>query len=173
MQGNLFQSGAFCREKIDPCSAIFGLVFTLTSGGGSIRRCAELLKILMEVDFQQYLPLLGVLLLGFVFAGAFLLLSYSFGPKKPTASKLDVYECGVPSIGDARERFSVKFFLVAMIFLLFDVEVVFLFPWAVMLKEFKQAGIGTFAFGAMGVFLLILGLGLLYEWRRGALDWES
>ncbi len=127
----------------------------------------------MEVDFHSYLPLLGVLLLGFVFAGAFLLLSYTFGPKKPSASKLDVYECGVPSIGDARERFSVKFFIVAMIFLLFDVEVVFLFPWAVLLKTFKASGMGPFAFGTMAVFLLILGLGLLYEWRRGALDWES
>ncbi|MCE9624475.1 MAG: NADH-quinone oxidoreductase subunit A [Deltaproteobacteria bacterium] len=127
----------------------------------------------MEVDFHHYLPLIFVLLLGLGFAGSFLLLSYTFGPKKPTASKLDVYECGVPPTGDARERFSVKFFLVAMIFLLFDVEVVFLFPWAVLLKEFKAAGTGFFAFGAMAVFLLILGLGLLYEWRRGALDWES
>lgn len=127
----------------------------------------------MEVPFNSYLPLLFVLLLGLGFAGAFLVLSYSFGPKKPTASKLDVYECGVPPTGDARERFSVKFFLVAMIFLLFDVEVVFLFPWAVLLKEFKAAGTGLFAFGAMGVFLLILAFGLLYEWKRGALDWES
>lgn len=126
----------------------------------------------MEVPFNSYLPLLFVLILGLGFAGAFLVLSTSFGPKKPTASKLDVYECGVPPTGDARDRFSVKFFLVAMIFLLFDVEVVFLFPWAVLLKEFKVAGMGLFAFGAMGFFLLILGLGLLYEWKRGALDWE-
>ena len=100
----------------------------------------------MEVDFHHYLPLIFVLLLGLGFAGSFLLLSYTFGPKKPTASKLDVYECGVPPTGDARERFSVKFFIVAMIFLLFDVEVVFLFPWAVLLKEFKSAGTGLFAF---------------------------
>ena len=126
----------------------------------------------MEVPFNSYLPLLFVLLLGLGFAGAFLVLSYSFGPKKPTESKLDVYECGVPPTGDARERFSVKFFLVAMVFLLFDVEVVFLFPWAVLLKEFKAAGTGIFAFGAMGVFLLVLAFGLLYEWKRGALDWE-
>ncbi|MCC7345479.1 MAG: NADH-quinone oxidoreductase subunit A [Deltaproteobacteria bacterium] len=127
----------------------------------------------MEVPFHSYLPLLFVLLLGLGFAGAFLVLSTSLGPKKPTASKLDVYECGVPPTGDARNRFSVKFFLVAMIFLLFDVEVAFLFPWAVLLKEFKAAGTGFFAFGAMGLFLLILGLGLLYEWKRGALDWEK
>ncbi len=127
----------------------------------------------MEVEFNNYLPLLFVILLGLVFAGLFLLLSYSFGPKKPTASKLDVYECGVPPTGDARERFSVKFFLVAMIFLLFDVEVVFLFPWAVLLKEFKAAGLGVSALASMGFFLFVLGLGLIYEWKRGALDWES
>ena len=127
----------------------------------------------MEVEFNNYIPLLFVILLGFTFAGLFLLLSSSFGPKKPTASKLDVYECGVPPTGDARERFSVKFFLVAMIFLLFDVEVVFLFPWAVLLKEFKAAGLGMQALASMGFFLFVLGLGLAYEWKRGALDWES
>jgi len=127
----------------------------------------------MEVEFNNYLPLLFVIALGLLFAGLFLLLSYSFGPKKPTASKLDVYECGVPPTGDARERFSVKFFLVAMIFLLFDVEVVFLFPWAILLKEFKAAGLGIQALASMGFFLFVLGLGLAYEWKRGALDWES
>ncbi|HKY63755.1 MAG TPA: NADH-quinone oxidoreductase subunit A [bacterium] len=127
----------------------------------------------MEVEFNNYLPLIFVILLGLVFAGLFLLLSYAFGPKKPTASKLDVYECGVPPTGDARERFSVKFFLVAMIFLLFDVEVVFLFPWAVLLKEFKAAGLGVGALASMGFFLFVLTLGLVYEWKRGALDWES
>src|SRR5215471_5912317 len=117
----------------------------------------------MEVDFHNYLPVLGILLLGLGFAGAFLLLSYSFGPKQPLPSKLDVYECGVPPTGDARERFSVKFFIVAMIFLLFDVEVVFLFPWAVLLKEFKATGQGVFSFGAMGFFLFVLALGLFFE----------
>ncbi|HCU25816.1 MAG TPA: NADH-quinone oxidoreductase subunit A [Deltaproteobacteria bacterium] len=127
----------------------------------------------MEVEFRHYLPVLLILLLGFGFAGAFLVLARAFGPQKPLAGKLDVYECGVPPISDARERFSVKFFLVAMIFLLFDVEIVFLFPWAVLLKDFKVSGMGLFAFAAMGVFLLILGLGLLYEWKRGALEWEK
>jgi NADH-quinone oxidoreductase subunit A len=122
---------------------------------------------------QQYLPLIFIFLLGGGFAGAFLLLSYSFGPKKPDAEKLDVYECGVPITGDARERFSVKFFLIAMIFLIFDVEVVFLFPWAVLLKEFKAAGSGLALFIPMLIFLVVLGVGLLYEWRRGTLDWET
>ncbi len=126
----------------------------------------------METNFQNYLPVLFVLALGVVFSGAFILLSYLFGPKKPLPSKLDVYECGVPITGDARERFSVKFFIVALIFLLFDVEVVFLLPWAIVLKEFKSVGWGGFAFGSMVLFLLMIGVGLFYEWRRGALDWE-
>jgi NADH-quinone oxidoreductase subunit A len=123
--------------------------------------------------FDNYLPVLLVFGLGAVFAGSFILLSAVFGPKKPTASKLDVYECGVPVTGDARERFSVKFFLVAMIFLVFDVEVVFLFPWAVALKEWKGTPVAVWAFGAMLVFLLMLVIGLVYEWKRGAMDWED
>ncbi len=122
---------------------------------------------------ENYLPVLLVLLLGASFSGAFILISYLFGPRNPRPDKLDVYECGAPVIGDARHRFSVKFFIVAMIFLLFDVEVVFLFPWAVLLKEFKAAGLGLVIFIPMLIFLLMLGVGLFYEWKRGALDWES
>ena len=128
---------------------------------------------MFELASQDYLPVIFVLVLGLGFAGAFLLLSYTFGPKKPDPSKLSVYECGVPLTGDARERFSVKFFLVAMIFLIFDVEVVFLFPWAILLKDFKLAGQGAAIFFPMLIFLIVLGVGLLYEWKRGTLDWES
>lgn len=124
-------------------------------------------------NIENYLPVLLIFGLGAVFAGAFLLLSYCFGPKKPTASKLDVYECGVPPTGGARERFSVKFFLVAMIFLVFDVEVVFLFPWAVLVKEWKGTPDALGAFVSMAAFLAILAVGLVYEWKRGAMDWES
>jgi len=121
---------------------------------------------------ENYLPLLFLLALGVLFAGLFIVMAYAFGPRRPTAEKLDVYECGVPITGDARHRFSVKFFIVAMIFLLFDVEVVFLFPWAVLLKEFKAAGLGLTVFVPMLIFLLMLGVGLIYEWKRGALNWE-
>jgi NADH-quinone oxidoreductase subunit A len=128
----------------------------------------------MSADgLENYLPVLLIFALGGLFAGAFLGLSYLFGPKKPSASKLDVYECGVPVTGDARERFSVKFFLVAMIFLIFDVEVVFLFPWAILLKAWNGTPEAWIAFGSMLVFLLMLGIGLIYEWRRGAMDWEA
>lgn len=122
---------------------------------------------------ENYLPLLFVFLLGLIFAGSFLFLSFAFGPKRPLAEKLEPYECGVPIQTDARHRFSVKFFIVAVIFLLFDVEVVFLFPWAVLLKNFKEMGAGLSFLLPMGIFLLMLLLGLIYEWRRGALDWEK
>ena len=119
------------------------------------------------------ISLLIILGLGAVFAGLFIFLAYAFGPKKPTASKLSVYECGVPVKSGARPRFSIKFYIIAIIFLLFDVEVVFLFPWAVLLKSFKAAGQGWEFFAPMGLFLLILGLGLFYEYKSGALEWES
>jgi NADH-quinone oxidoreductase subunit A len=122
---------------------------------------------------ENFLPLLFVFLLGLAFAGTFLFLSLTFGPKRPRAEKLAPYECGAPPTGDARHRFSVKFFIVAMIFLLFDVEVVFLFPWVVLLKNFKAMGVGLSVLLPMVLFLLMLLLGLIYEWRRGALDWEK
>lgn len=124
-------------------------------------------------SLNHYLPLLMIFALGVIFAGLFIFLAYAFGPKKPTASKLDTYECGVPIVEDARERFSVKFFLVAMIFLVFDVEVVFLFPWAILLKELKANGQALMVFGSVAVFILMLALGMFYEWKRGAMDWES
>lgn len=122
---------------------------------------------------SPYLPILILLLIGFAFSGAFILLSSLLGPHKPKKEKLEPYECGVPPIGDPRQRFSVKFFLVAIIFILFDVEAVFLYPWAVLFKDFKAAGQGVFVFWEMMAFLLILVLGLVYVWKRKALEWEG
>lgn len=127
----------------------------------------------MYPELEQYLPLLIIFLLALVFSGLFLFLAFAFGPRNPDPEKIDVYECGVPPTGNARQRFSVKFFIVAMIFLLFDVEVVFLFPWAILLKEFKGQGMAWEIFWPMLVFLGMLGIGLFYEWKRGALDWEK
>lgn len=107
-----------------------------------------------------------------LFTGAFLGLSAILGPKKPNPSKLSVYECGLEPVGDARERFSVKFFLIAMLFILFDIEVVFLIPWAVTYKGFIAEGMGLFMLIEMGIFMVILAIGLLYVWRKGALDWR-
>jgi len=122
---------------------------------------------------NPYLPILFLLIIALGFSGAFIGLSALFGPRKPTASKLSPYECGVPTLGEPRNRFSVKFFLVAIIFILFDVEAVFLYPWAVLFREFKALGNGAFIFWEMIVFLFILTLGLVYVWKRKALEWEK
>ena len=112
---------------------------------------------------------LGVLImtgLGLGFAGVMILLSSFLGPKNPTPEKLAPYECGMPAVGDARERHPVKFYLVAMVFLLFDIEVAFLYPWAVALRDLGWTG-----FVQIVTFFLILSVGYIYIWRKGVLDW--
>ena len=94
------------------------------------------------------------------------ILSGFLGPRNPTPEKLAPYECGMPPVGDARERQSVKFYLIAMIFLLFDIEVAFLYPWAMALRDLAWPG-----FVQITVFILILLVGYIYIWRKGALDW--
>ena len=96
-----------------------------------------------------------------------LIMSYVFGVKNPNATKLSPYECGMNPIGNARERFSVKFYLVAMLFLLFDIEAVFLFPWAVVYRDLKP-----FGFVEMLLFILAILAGYIYVWKKGALEWE-
>jgi NADH-quinone oxidoreductase subunit A len=122
---------------------------------------------------NPYLPVLILFVIGMLFTAAFLGISALLGPKKPTKIKLEPYECGMPTIGQPRDRFSVKFFLVAIIFILFDVEAVFLYPWAVLLKDFKAQGMGFFLFWEMVAFLLILVLGLVYVFKRKGLEWEK
>lgn len=122
---------------------------------------------------ETYFPILVLAGIGLALSGGFVLLSHFIGKKNPTAEKMLPYECGIDPIGTPRNRFSVKFYLIAMLFILFDIEIVFLYPWAKLFKEFKAAGLGTFIFMEMVVFLSILGLGLVYVWKRGALDWES
>jgi NADH-quinone oxidoreductase subunit A len=94
------------------------------------------------------------------------LLSYFLGPRNPTPEKLAAYECGMPPVGDARDRQSVKFYLVAMIFLLFDIEVAFLYPWAMAMRDLSWTGLIQIV-----VFFLILVVGYIYIWRKGVLDW--
>ncbi len=119
-----------------------------------------------------YIPLLML----FGFAGLLgviiLALSHLINPKKFSAEKMQTYECGFDPIGDSRHRFSVKFYLVAMLFILFDIEVVFLFPWAVLFKESVASGMGPFLMIEMGIFLGILVIGLIYVYARKALDWK-
>jgi NADH-quinone oxidoreductase subunit A len=116
---------------------------------------------------QGWLSILLMVLLGVAFAVGSVLLSRLFGPRNPTPEKLAPYECGMPAVGDARERQSVKFYLVAMIFLLFDIEVAFLSPWAMALRDLRWTG-----FFQIAVFFAVLLAGYVYVWRKGALDWD-
>ena len=94
------------------------------------------------------------------------------GPKKPTAEKLSTYECGVEPVGSPRDRFPIKFYVIGMLFILFDIEVVFLYPWASMFDTFTQADTWLFGYAEMGTFLGILMFGFIYVWRKGALEWD-
>jgi NADH-quinone oxidoreductase subunit A len=116
--------------------------------------------------FANYLPLLIHFLVALALAGVIVLLSSLVGYRRPTAAKMSPYECGMTPVGDARARFSVKFYLVAMLFILFDVEAVFLYPWAVILRDLKM-----FGFWEMLVYIGIMLVGFFYVWKKGALDW--
>ena len=118
--------------------------------------------------FARYLPFLIHCLLVIGLTTAIISLSWLIGERKPTRAKMAPYESGMTPVGDARGRFSVQFYLVAMLFILFDVEAVFLYPWAVIFRE-----LGLVGFVDMLVFIAILLLGLIYTWKRGALQWES
>ena len=115
-----------------------------------------------------WLGVVIMIVLGLGFAGTMIGLSALLGPRNPTPEKLAPYECGMPAVGDARERQSVKFYLVAMIFLLFDIEVAFLYPWAMSLRDLGWAG-----FVQILTFFAILTVGFIYVWRKGVLDWGS
>ena len=115
-----------------------------------------------------FLPILIMIGLGAGFAAGSILLSQFLGPHKPTAEKSAPYECGMPAVGDARERQSVKFYLVAMIFLLFDIEVAFLYPWAIAFRTMGKTG-----YWQIVTFVLLLVTGYIYVWRKGAFDWSG
>ena len=116
---------------------------------------------------EGFLPILIMIGLGIGFAGGNVVLSQFLGPSKPTPEKSAPYECGMPPVGDARERQSVKFYLVAMIFLLFDIEVAFLYPWAIALRDLGMVG-----FWQIVTFFGLLLTGYIYVWRKGAFDWS-
>lgn len=115
----------------------------------------------------EYLPVLIFLGVALILCVLFLLGSAILAPSKPDPEKLSAYECGFEAFEDARLKFDVRFYLVAILFIIFDLEVAFLFPWAVSLGE-----IGVFGFWSMIVFLGVLTVGFVYEWRSGALEWE-
>lgn len=124
-----------------------------------------------SVMLEQYLPILIFVILGTLMAIGIVvgsrILSYFLKTNHPNQSKLAPYECGFGEFEDARLRFDVRFYLVAILFIVFDLEVAFLFPWAVVIHK-----IGWGGFAAMGVFLLLLIVGFVYEWKKGALEWE-
>ena len=117
---------------------------------------------------SEWLPILIMIGLGAGFAGGSVLLSQFVGPHKPTPEKSAPYECGMPAVGDARERQSVKFYLVAMIFLLFDIEVAFLYPWAIAFRALGPTG-----YWQIVTFFGLLVTGYVYVWRKGAFDWSG
>jgi NADH-quinone oxidoreductase subunit A len=123
--------------------------------------------IAMESYLDSYAPILVHLIFAAGLSAALIVVSSLLGERKPSLIKLSAYECGITPTGDAREPFAVKFYLVAMLFILFDVEAVFLFPWAVIFRE-----LGWFGFFEMLLYILILLAGYIYLWKKGALDWS-
>ena len=119
------------------------------------------------MNLDQYLPVLLFILVGVGVGVVPQVLGRLLGPVRPDSEKNSPYECGFEAFEDARMKFDVRYYLVAILFILFDLEIAFLFPWAVVLHE-----IGTFGFLAMVVFLAILVVGFVYEWKKGALEWE-
>jgi NADH-quinone oxidoreductase subunit A len=116
---------------------------------------------------REYLPILMFLGLAIALSLVMVLSSLVIARQKPDAEKLSAYECGFEAFDDARRKFDVRFYLVAILFIIFDLEVAFLFPWAITLGE-----IGMFGFWSMVVFLGVLTIGFVYEWKKGALEWE-
>lgn len=116
---------------------------------------------------SNYIPILIFLLIGILLGSLLLFLGRVLGPNNPDKQKLSPYECGFEAFEDSRMKFDVRYYLVAILFIIFDLEIAFLFPWAIVLEE-----IGVFGFMAMMVFLAILVVGFIYEWMRGALEWE-
>jgi NADH-quinone oxidoreductase subunit A len=122
---------------------------------------------------NPFIPILLVMLFAVGVAAAMLVVSSLLGKSKDLdPARLQPYECGMTPVGGARGRFPVKFYLVAMLFILFDVDTIFLYPWALSYKTFLNSGLGLFALGEVVVFLAILGGAYVYIWRRGALEWQ-
>jgi NADH-quinone oxidoreductase subunit A len=119
------------------------------------------------VSEREYLPIVIMALVAGLIPAIFVAVSRFLGPRKPSVVKSEPFECGNPATGPAWGRFSVKFYLTAILFIVFDVEVVFLYPWAILFRR-----LGVFGFVEMTIFVAILTLGLAYVWRKGALEWD-
>ena len=122
----------------------------------------------MLIDFlKDYFPIILFIIIAMLLSTGFIVVNFLFSPKKPDPEKLSAYECGFEPFSDSRMEFDVRFYLVAILFIIFDLEIAFLFPWAISLGN-----IGLFGFISMMIFLFILTIGFIYEWKKGALDWE-
>ena len=126
----------------------------------------------MEKLLLEYLPILIFIGVAGVLGGALIVVPLLVAASKPDPEKLSAYECGFPAFGDARMKFDVRFYLVSLLFIIFDLEVAFLFPWAITLTDGSGAENGAFAFWSMMAFLGVLTVGFIYEWKKGALEWE-
>ena len=120
----------------------------------------------------DYAPILILLVLIIGFAVVNLVLSDVLGGRRRSIAKADAYECGMAPIGSARVRLSIHFYLIAVLFILFDVESIFLIPWAATALEFQRLGLGVIVFWEIALFAVVLGVGLAFVWRKGGLDWE-
>ena len=116
---------------------------------------------------QNYFSILLFLIIALILSVGFIMVNFLFSPKNPDPEKLSSYECGFEPFSDSRIEFDVRFYLVAILFIIFDLEIAFLFPWAISLGN-----IGILGFVSMMIFLFILTIGFIYEWKKGALDWE-
>ena len=122
----------------------------------------------MLIDFlRDYLSIIIFLFVALTLSVGFVVLNFLFSPKNPDPEKLSAYECGFEAFGDSRMEFDVRFYLVAILFIIFDLEIAFLFPWAISLGN-----IGSLGFWSMMIFLFVLTIGFVYEWKKGALDWD-
>ena len=122
----------------------------------------------MLADFlKDYFSIIVFLIIALGLSFVFIIINFTLSPKNPDPEKLSAYECGFEPFNDSRMEFDVRFYLVAILFIIFDLEIAFLFPWAISLGK-----IGIFGFVSMMIFLFILTVGFIYEWKKGALDWE-
>jgi NADH-quinone oxidoreductase subunit A len=122
----------------------------------------------MLIDFlKDYFSIIVFLFIALFLSFGFIFMNYVFSPKNPDPEKLSAYECGFEPFNDSRIEFDIRFYLVAILFIIFDLEIAFLFPWAISLSN-----IGALGFWSMMIFLLVLSVGFIYEWKKGALEWE-
>jgi NADH-quinone oxidoreductase subunit A len=153
---------AICAVAFEPSAALVYKASTLAPGS---------LWDTMNAFLLQYLPIVIFLGVATALGIVFIILPLVIAPKAPDAEKNSAYECGFNAFDDARMKFDVRFYLVSILFIIFDLEVAFLFPWAVSLMKLPHAT-QVFAFWSMFSFLMVLTVGFIYEWKKGALEWE-